>query len=548
MSRKMLWVIAGLLAIPWILSIISFNSLNLFGDSLFTIGAGTRLAFIGHHEQTFLLYGVINPSILEILIRLGAGTKAPPMLRLVQMMVAVVGVYGLSLTLRRFYPKDGRNAFLWLLIAFLSSPVFMVESFELTPEILMFASLSWLLHFSMEYDGSWRKTLLLAAAMALAVGTRPTAVFMWIPAVVCACGIYRGTSLTDTWRWVLLLLTTTTILVSSLVPATNGNALLLLIQVFIAAAVITTLTAFITDLSKKRARGWAKIAMLSATALFFTLLLFPSYFIHFGWLLEQIRLFHIQREIPAGSIQLLLTNAALAVSNLALLCSGLIGSIGLFTAVTLLLRRNRGRDKPAMTRLFPFLAGLFPFFTSMIRYDNFQPRYLIALAPVVLLASAVGIRFILQRKGLALALIAPLAFTFLSLGETFRYRAQGGVLNAMECLHRIPGETFSCVDVFPSPAEYYSQTDNVLWPVHLYTLEKTFVPMDSANRPEVLLCFGGAPEGYSTEQVWGFESDINFRIRSSSHPDWSAMFYMMSQPWVWRSWTGASVCRVILEQ
>ncbi len=456
MGRKPLWIVPAVLALPWILSAIGFRSLHLYGDSIFTVGAGVRMACMGHNCRTFMLYGLINPGLLEGLIRAGIGTAAPHILRLIQAAAAFLGMYGLALALRRLRPGTGRNVFPLVLIPFLASPVFLVESFELTPEIMMFTGLSWLLLFSLEFDGSLKGTLKLAAVMAALAGARPTAVLLWAPAFLTACGFHRGSALEKVWRWVFLGTTVIMLLSISFISSETSETILGLVPVTLIVLTGTALPAFLTDLKNRRAQGWRTALLLPVSAVLFTLLLFPSYLINLPWLLQQVELFHIQREVPAGAVQVIAENAALGGANLAVLFPGLPGSIGLFTAIGMLVRkRGFARQSPA-ARLLPFMGGLLPFFISAVRYENLQSRYLVPLMPLVFLASAEGIRFLMGRRITALAMVPPMLFALFSLGETLHHRTRGGILNAFDRLESAQARTWTCAEIFPASPGYYS--------------------------------------------------------------------------------------------
>lgn len=64
-------------SILWVLVFANSFNLPLYLDSLFTIGAGAKLADQGHFSDTFMLYGLVNPYILEALLFFKLGALAP---------------------------------------------------------------------------------------------------------------------------------------------------------------------------------------------------------------------------------------------------------------------------------------------------------------------------------------------------------------------------------------------------------------------------------------------------------------------------------------
>ena len=318
MKKPVLFILIIALAIPWLFSLAAFRFLQLYADSLFTIGAGARLAACGHFGQTFLLYGLVNPRLLELLLTLGAGGEAAYVLRILQLALALLGIWGLTLTMRQFTPgkQSGGSPLSWLLLAFLGSPIFLVESFELTPEISMFAAISWLLFASLSYDGSFRRGALLAVLMAFTVGTRPSAVVLWIPALIAACSRFHGSALKQYWRWALSVVPVLALLCLTALPSAGLKVIVVSISILMG---MISLTAFISDFRRGLSGYWLKLSALMGMAVLLTIILFPSYFIHFRLLISQITEFHLSREIPLDSLPGIASNALLGAASIFLL-------------------------------------------------------------------------------------------------------------------------------------------------------------------------------------------------------------------------------------
>lgn len=149
------------LSVPWALALLHLEDLPVYIDSVQAIGAGAELAYNGHFSSTWMLYGLINPFLLEALLRVGFGSAACSIFRLFQLFWLALGVLGIVLTLRKLLAASAggfRTAFLDIIPVVLGSTVLLIESLELTPEAIGFCAMSLLLLACVSYDGSMKST------------------------------------------------------------------------------------------------------------------------------------------------------------------------------------------------------------------------------------------------------------------------------------------------------------------------------------------------------------------------------------------------------
>lgn len=522
------------LSIPWLHSLMNLRHLQLYADSLFTIGAGARLAALGSYSQTFMLYGLVNPCLLNLLLTLGAGGEAVFALRGVQLSLAFLGILGLLLTLKQI-DRNGQAGFSYssmLLLAFLGSPVFLVESFELTPEISMFAAVSWLLFASLRYDGSFRGGAFLAAIMAVTAGTRPSAVVFWIPALVSACSQYHGSALKRHWRWALCAVPFLALCASAVLPSAGLRMTVISAGILMGSI---SISAFINDLRRGHSRYWYKLLYVVTAAMLMTVILFPSYIMHYRLLISQVIEFHLSRETPLDSMLGIASNGLLGAANIFLLFPGFPASLGISIVIARMAGRN-GFERHMFRKTCPFVAGLLVFVLSAIRYENFQPRYLIPAMPLVFLFASAGIGYVARQKRFSVLILVPVALATVSLWETSIHRRSGSILNAMHDANDGINRTVCLWQVFPSSPCYYSLEDAVHWPAKPFIGSMELVCPESFSESDAIVSYGLPPPGYRVVNSWGETNSMAEVLRRSDSPGWAELWFMLAKPWVWRSW------------
>jgi hypothetical protein len=534
MKKPVLLILITVLALPWLHSLANVRSLQLYADSLFTIGAGARLAAFGNYSQTFMLYGLVNPYLLNLLLTLGAGGEAVYVLRGIQLSLAFLGILGLLLALRRIAGdrQAGFSYLSMLLLAFLGSPMFLVESFELTPEISMFAAVSWLLFASVRYDGSLCKGAFLAVIMAITAGTRPSALIFWIPALISACCQYHGSILKRYWRWAFGVVPFLAFFASAVLPSAGLRITVISAGILIG---LISISAFIMDFRRGHSRYWYKLLHIVAAALLMTIILFPSYIMHYRLLTSQVIEFHLSRETPLDSILGIASNGLLGAANIFLLFPGFPASLGISVVIARIAGRN-GFERHMFRKTLPFIAGLLVFVLSAIRYDNFQPRYLIPAMPLVFLFASAGIGFVARQKRFSVLLAVPVALATVSLWETSIHRRSGSILNAMYEANNGLNQTVCLWEVFPSTPRYYSLEDAVQWPAKPFIGSMELVPPESCTGSDVIVSYGLPPSGYRVVNTWGATNSMAEVLRGSDSPGWAELWFTLAKPWVWRSW------------
>ena len=516
----------------WVLYSVSFSTSPLYADSLFTVGAGARLASEGHFSSTFMLYGLINPFTLEALIRLGLGEGAPDVLRLFNVLACLAAVGLIASGVRQFFPGRPRSVIFVTSLTMLSSMILLIESMELTPEILTLFSLAGLFRACILYRGGNRDTFRLAVWITLLIGSRPTGFVLSLP----ACLTIAAAAPPESWmkriwsRSILLVLVS----VSVLAAFTGLFPTQLLVMTALPLILLITVICWIHDLRTGDRAQWTDMVRIMDFAAGAPVLLFPHYIIHLTELNRQIMQFHVLREQSAGSFFILGRNYYLGIGYLTLILIGPLASVGFFAFAA---NYVRGRIRFA-EKLTPFLLGMMPFFFLIMRNENFQPRYLIPLKIVVFIPATLGLLSLLGQKKLRYLLLLPLSLSVFQIGEAIHHRGwKGGILNTLKAIPDTTG-TVSWHNVFPCRPGYYDPEGNISWPLYPYLtrgMETTAVDNDASF---IIAFTEDIPEDFEEVGTWSVSGlgCMLAPIRQSNNPNLIAALQYMGKPWTWRLW------------
>lgn len=526
------------MALIWLVVLARFYSLPLYMDSVYTMGAGARLAQMGHFSSTFMLYGLLNPFIEELLLLAGAGPLAPFLLRFFQFIMAVAGFYFLFLTARTLARDENvRMVRLTVAAAVLSSAVMLIESFELTPETSMFLMVCMMMYWLTACRPGFRHAAILGLILALLIGTRPTALALLFPVVLVLPEKFPEASFArGLWRWSLLAVALVSSILSGFPGAVHPGTLM---KFTVASAAIITLFAIFLDCRRGCRSFWVHLLIVTLVFLVTLVLLFPNYFLHSDELLRQLKTYHLEIEQPVGAPPALIWNMFLGFLNLFLVFTGPFAAVGLFAGLGFLLFDRMYAHRYRL--LILFAAGLLPFFMLAMRNSNLQTRYLIPLLGPLFVLSATGLRSLFVSGRIRPLLIIPLLMSMFQLAEVVKYKHEGGLLNALYELSELqPGE-MSVRSLSPFNPDYYSEEDDIRWP--LVPFFGNDLPVWEENSPEYLICSETVPAGYEVIDSYGHSDDeIRTMVRESAHPGWSNTFFLLRSPWKWRNWGIFFVC------
>lgn len=526
------------MALIWLAVLARFYELPVCMDSIYTMGAGARLAHMGHFSSTFMLYGLLNPFIEELLLLAGAGPLAPFLLRIFQFIMAVAGFFFLFLTARTLARDDNvRMAGITVAASVLGSAVMLIESFEFTPETSMFLILSIMMYWLIGYMPDFRHAALLGVTFALMVGTRPSALVLLFPAVLILPEKFpKARFATGFWRWSLMAVALVSSILSGFPGAVHPAAL---IKLTVISAILITLFSIMMDCRRGYRSFWINLLVVTSVFLVALVLLFPNYFLHSDELVRQMKAYHLDIEQPVGTPLGLISNSFIGFLNLFLIFTGPLAAVGLFAGLGLLLS-----DKLYVHRyrlLFLFAAGMLPFYLLAMRNSNLQTRYLIPLLAPLFVFSAAGLRYLLFSGRIRALLIIPLLLSLFQLAEVVKYKHEGGLLNALYELRHLAPEEIAVRYLSPFNPDYYSQGDEIRWPLVPFFGDD--LPVWEENSPEYLICSESVPAGYEVIDSYGhLDEEIRTVVRGSTHPNWSNTFFLMRSPWKWRNWGIFHVC------
>ncbi|NOQ22276.1 MAG: hypothetical protein GQ565_06465 [Candidatus Aegiribacteria sp.] len=523
-----------LLLVLWVAVTISSFNLPIYLDSLFTVGAGARLAHHGHFSGTFMLYGLVNAYILEAFLALKLGALAPYLLRLVQFLMALTGFFFLC---RGFSSLDKKHSvhlsFFSAVAVVLSSAVILIESFEPTPENAMLFAINILFYCMAVYKPSRKHAIITGVVLALMVGTRPTALILGLPVLLIIPEHFSDRAYAKkTLRWFILAVFSGAVILAAFPQIVSIEAIAIITAILVFPA---TLFSIIHDIRNDCFRVWNHLLMSLVSFILSLLILFPNYFLHFPELIRQVQEFHIEREVPCGSLSILAKNIFYSFMYLTIAFPGPFAATGFFTAIGLFFSKRRSPD---CRMLLLFVLGTVPFLFLACRNDNFQSRYLIPLMGVVFVVASIGLRYILSVRKLRILLLIPFLISSYQIFEIVQYKTQGGILNAFYDLNLQDNVTVLPLNIGPCWPGYYSQEDNICWPLMPYV--ESHLPEWNSEGARYSVSFSPLPDEYEILGVYGTDNSHRFRtIRMSDHPGWTTLFTLIREPWTWRGWNVA---------
>lgn len=524
----------------WVLFAASFHASPLYADSLFPVGAGARLASEGHFSSTFMVQGLINPFILEALLRLGLGESAPDALRLIHFMTCLAAIGLIASGMRQLIPGRSKSIFLVASITLLSSVILLIESLELTPEVLTLFSLAGLFRACILYRGGSRDSIRLAVWVALLIGSRPTAVVLILPALLTIASTAPSDSwMKRIWGKTILLLSILTSVLNSF-PGLFSTGLLA--ATTIPLMLMVTIVCWVHDFRMGNRVQWVDTVRMTLLATGITVLLFPHYIIHLTEMKRQILQCYVLIEQPANSIYILGRNCFLGISYLTIVLIGPLASVGFF-AFTGNLFRERIRS---VEKLSPFLLGTIPFFFLIMRSDNFQCRYLIPLMVIVFIPSILGLLLLFKQRKLRYLLLLPLSLSLLQTGEAVYHRGwMGSILNTFKAIPDTAG-TVSWHNVFPCEPGYYEPEGTISWLLNPFISGHTETT-GSIDDATYVVAFSEIPEGFEEVGSWGVTRPIPLWVqnRESANPNLTTALQLIGKPWTWRLWSVSFLCRRI---
>ena len=513
------FIASAILLVFWVMLALRYRMLPLYADSIHTLGAGAKLAYTGHFSSTFMSFGLINPFIIELFLKLGFGGQSYHLIRLVQLLWAILGFIGIGASFRLICRREISiiKTILFTSIICLSSAIILIEAFEPTPEISMFCVLSWLVFASLRYKGSKSDSIIIGLLCALMVGVRPTAFILCLPAILCVANSAENNSyLKKYWIWTLLAAAALLALASIYVSADNLITLAAITVLFLTAC---TIPMIIIDNKRGLFKGWFHIFFTISIFLLAIVILFPPYIINRSNLFYQMQQIHFEREVSNFSLIKTGNHLFLSIINLWIVFPGPLAAVGISIFSGALLRFHF--ISSIRKKLAIFILGLIPFILLICKYDNYQPRYLIPLLPISFLFALTGFFDILKRKALFLGLtILPLAFSIWFVVETTHFKPTGGFIQAFEYIEELQGLPVSECAIYRIPPSYFSKNNSITWSLLPYLDESMNIYQTGSEMPEILISSGSAPDGYSVIRFCGvdyFKQSIR-SIRSCSNP------------------------------
>ncbi len=540
---RLLWGAAGLMLAAWAILLLGVRSMPLHSDALLTMGAGARLCARGHFACTYMLYGLVNPFLLELFSLFGAGTASFHVLRVVNVLIGAAGVAGIAMSYREVRGGSDRLSLLPVLLACAGSAYLLLESFEPTPETGTGAVTAWLLFACLRYMRTGRGVVLMSVLTVLLAGFRPTAILMALPVPLVIARETEGrTALRLVWRWALLGLPVACGLAATFLDNESFTGLAVLT---LAALVLVTAACLATDARRRKTRGWRRLGMYAGLSLLGTFALFPHYFLRFGEMLRQMDMVYLSGVRELGDPGHLAEHLALSLLYLVMVFPGPSAAVGIGAFAGSLPWRRTGMRGSAC--LGPFLLGLLPALLVAVRDLDLQERYMMPFLPPFLLMGALGIRRLLSDRVMTALLGSVLLLSMIQLQETVRRRPEGGMLDALEAVGDYPAATVSSHNMgVGCVPEHYAEGDSVDWPLVPYAAAESLASWHPDSLGELVVCYGEAPSWCMPVQTWGVdyrdESGLSETIRSSRDPCWVTLWVTVRDPWAWRLWSRAALC------
>lgn len=454
---------------------VNSSMLPTYLDTVYSFGAGAKLAYTGHFADTFMLHGLLNPYIVEVIIRAGAAGQSFLLARQAQAIWAALTLLGIYGSLRSLLgDRLSRGAAVLASSTMFLSTMTTIELLDIRPECPSMAGVSLLLWICLTKHN--RATPITTGILfALLIGARPTNILLIIPAVSVAfsnrlSGRISSRTLTEN-----LLLSAVTCCV-----------------------------------------------VLSA--------IFPGYILHIESLAKQFNVFFWTRDPRTREARVVFYNAALAAGYLWLAVPGLFHALGLSIFSVSTLKRHENR-----ARLSAFLIGTLPFTISICLNANFQPRYFLPVAPVLVVCSIVGHMDLFRRsRGLFLA---GAAATVLISGyqgyEIWTRKMTGGLADLLQTASEMPVGSFSGFSE-SFQGSTYGSADDPSWPLMPFISDQRYHSRDGAF--DLYISDVSDLEGYAMIDSTEMATTFNREIRRSTNPGLVGLLVLVREPWTWRSW------------
>ncbi len=522
------------LAILWIFVLINYFNLPLYLDSLFTIGAGAKLADQGHFSSTFMLYGLVNPYILEALIFFKLGALAPHVLRLIQFSIALTGIFFLARTVSyRKNSLSSRLSFFTTIAVVLSSTTILIESFEPTPENATLCIFSILLYLLTIYRPGKRHCFLIGLTLALLAGTRPTSIILALPVFLAIPQSFSKKSYARKyWRWVFLIVASFGALLTSFPQLVSIQEIVLFafpLMFFV------TLFSFLHDRGAGHSKVWKEFLLIIAYFVILLPVLFPNYFLHFQEFIRQTKQYHLEVEYPCNSISIIGKSIFYSIIYITIAFPGPFAATGFFTAIGLFISKRRKNECSGYRNLSLFVLGIVPFVLIVTRNENFQARYLIPLMGLFFIIASIGVKYILSTK-LKYFLLIPFLVSSYQLSEIVQYKTNGGILNAFYDLSIEEPGTIQAQDIGPCNPHYYGDSKEIYYPLIPYIPANLHV--FSPDNALYSISFNNPDSNYTVTKTYGSSQiERNSLVRASDFPSWTDLVYLTGRPWIWRGWS-----------
>jgi len=530
MHGKLILLFLIVFTVLWVLVLVNSFDLPLYSDSLFTIGAGAKLADQGHFSSTFMLYGLVNPYILEALLNLKLGAQAPYILRLAQFVIAITGFIFLSRAVS--LDKNGlsnRLSFFSTFAVIFSSTVILIESFEPTPETATLSIFSILFYLLVIYKPSMRNCVFIGLTLAFLAGTRPTSLILALPVFLVVPESFSSESYARRyWRWIVLLVISCASLLTafpSLVSVTEIGLITIPLLFFV------TLFSIIHDRKNGHGKVWSQFVLILAIFCVSVVVLFPNYFLHFHELIRQTNQYHIDIQFPRDSLGAMGESILYSFLYVTIAFPGPFAATGFYTAIGLFLSKRKNFTSRYRT-LSLFVLGIVPFILILSRNEAFQSRYLIPVLGLFFAVASIGIRYLINSK-LRYFLIIPFLISTLELFEVVKYNTHGGILNAFFDLStEVQGE-IQAQDVGPCHPHYYGENRDIYYPLLPYASSS----LHTMNSENALYILSFQPPGTSFDVISTYGNEPSDRIRmvkESDCPGWVDLMYLTGRPRIWR--------------
>ena len=514
----------------WIVNSFLIVTQPIYMDSFFTIGAGAKLFFEGHSAPTFMLYGLINPFILEGLLNCGFGPSAPFMLRFFQLLMGLGTILFLGLSLKRMLERVplilcvATSAF-----TVLSSTALMKEFLEPVPETGMAFTVSMMIYLMLRYKPGFLNNVIAGGTIALLIGFRPTAFPLSIP-VFFILYDKRYDTAGNHWRWLLLT-------VSLLIPLILAFPSLQLwsdqIRHIVLLFLLLTVLMAVKDIAKGNHAVWIRFLTILTTSAVVIFIAFPHYINHWEELLRQINDYHVSREYPIADLGDFTTCLACSLVYLIVVFPGPLAAIGFLAGAGFVARERE--SFPQSRILLSFALGLLPFLLIACRNNNFQSRYLIPLLPIFLLFASWGILRLLQNRYFSLLLILPFLLSTFQLAEGIHNDQRGGTLTALKDLSELPPAPVTVFNFNVCCPEYYADTDPVFYPI-LPFVSPVF-HRASIEEAHYCIALGDLPEGFEVLNSYGQTvEEHRTEMRNSKNKAWTDLSIILRAPYTWRDW------------